>query len=74
MNLSVYFSITLMFPKKLGQKCFIKEKSERSTYAAFRKYTSLFSGRLVSLRRTGRASVDDVTGHDDCHQPRANAL
>jgi len=33
-----------------------------------------FRGRLVSLRRTGRTSVDDVTGRDVCHRPRANAL
>ncbi len=30
-----------------------------------------FHGRLVSLRRTGRTSVDDVTVRDDCHRPRA---
>jgi hypothetical protein len=27
--------------------------------------------RLVSPRRTGRASVDDVTGRDGCHRPRS---
>ncbi len=31
---------------------------------------SAFHGRLMSLRRTGRASVDAVTRRDGWHRPR----
>jgi len=38
------------------------------------EYTSLFSGRVSSLRRTGRTSADVVTGRDGLSLPPGYAL
>ncbi|MBM7599698.1 hypothetical protein JOC34_002066 [Virgibacillus halotolerans] len=51
-----------------GDKFIPHPKKSEKFFLSSRKWNILaFRGLTTSLRRTGRTSVDDVTGRDVCH-------